>query len=100
MAQIVRPVNKALVHAVLTSWLNMVCNTAMSKIRTQRTPHSDKAVIDELGGSTELAKRLGLDPARGGVQRVDNWKYRGIPAAVRLQHLRLFGRSSHAQKTN
>jgi hypothetical protein len=64
----------------------------MNTDRAKRTPHSDKAVIDELGGSTELARKLGLDPARGGVQRVENWKYRGIPAAVRLQHLRLFGR--------
>jgi hypothetical protein len=49
----------------------------------------DKAVIAALGGPSALAKRLGF-PAVGGVQRVQNWLTRGIPAAVRLEHMALF----------
>jgi len=50
---------------------------------------NDADVIDALGGPTQLAARLGYtDP--GGVQRVSNWKRRGIPPRVRLEHQRLF----------
>lgn len=52
---------------------------------------ADKALIQELGGPAEVARKLGFDPADGGVQRVQNWTVRGIPAAVRLKHLDLFG---------
>ena len=46
---------------------------------------SDKDLIDGLGGSTKLAARLGYS-----VQRVENWKKRGIPAQVRLDHPDVF----------
>ena len=46
---------------------------------------SDKELIEDLGGSTKLAKRLGYS-----VQRVENWKARGIPAQVRLDHPDVF----------
>lgn len=49
----------------------------------------DKAVIAALGGPAELARKLGFK-APGSVQRVYNWLDRGIPAAVRLQHMSLF----------
>ncbi len=42
----------------------------------------DAALIDRLGGAAKLAKRLRYDPKKGGVQRVQNWKARGIPASV------------------
>lgn len=48
----------------------------------------DRAVIDDLGGPTAVARRLGWYP--GGVQRVSNWRNRGIPALVRLQRPDLF----------
>lgn len=57
------------------------------------TPHPDKAVIDALGGPAEVARRLNLDP-KNGVQRVHNWTTRGIPPAVRLENLNIFGPSS------
>jgi len=47
-------------------------------------------LIDALGGPALLAERLGFDPARGGTQRVHNWRTRGIPAAVRLAHPEIF----------
>jgi hypothetical protein len=44
--------------------------------------NEDAALIDRLGGPSKLAKRLRYDPKKGGVQRVQNWKIRGIPASV------------------
>ncbi len=55
------------------------------------TQHPDKALIDSLGGPAKVARWLRLDPAKGGVQRVQNWTTRGIPARVRLDHLDVFG---------
>jgi hypothetical protein len=46
-------------------------------------------IIDELGGSTSLALKLGM-PKRGGAQRVGNWRKRGIPPAVLIEHLAIF----------
>lgn len=46
---------------------------------------SDKDLIDDLGGSTKVAALLGYS-----VQRVENWKKRGIPAQVRLDHPNVF----------
>lgn len=42
----------------------------------------DAALIERLGGPATLARRLRFDPKKGGVQRVQNWKVRGIPASV------------------
>ena len=52
--------------------------------------HPDAAVIDRLGGSAEVARKLGYDPSAGGVQRVQNWKMRGIPELVRLKNPSIF----------
>jgi hypothetical protein len=46
---------------------------------------SDKDLIDTLGGPAKLARRLGYS-----VQRVENWKKRGIPAQVRLDNPDVF----------
>ncbi|WP_159917853.1 hypothetical protein [Pantoea sp. 18069] len=53
--------------------LNMVFNFAM---------HPDTQLIGRFGGATKLAARLGFPIKGGGVQRVQNWKGRGIPASV------------------
>ncbi len=55
------------------------------------THHADAALIDRLGGPAVLAKRLGFDPSSGGVQRVQNWKARGIPELLRYQRADVFG---------
>lgn len=44
--------------------------------------HPDSQLIDRFGGATKLAARLGFSIKGGGVQRVQNWKERGIPASV------------------
>lgn len=51
---------------------------------------TDAQIIDELGGHIKLAERLGYK-RRGGAERVNNWRTRGIPARVKLEHLALFG---------
>lgn len=51
---------------------------------------TDAQIIDDLGGPAKVAELLGLS-AKSGTQRVHNWKTRGIPPAIRLDHLDLFG---------
>jgi len=51
---------------------------------------TDKQLIDELGGPTNVARLLGFELVKG-PQRVQNWKIRGIPSKIRLQYLDLFG---------
>lgn len=53
------------------------------------TLEADRALIQSLGGPTQLAKRLGYDKP-GSVQRVQNWMARGIPPAVKLANPDLF----------
>lgn len=50
----------------------------------------DGALIDSLGGPARVAERLGYDKAKGGVQRVQNWKTRGIPWRVKAERPDLF----------
>jgi hypothetical protein len=49
----------------------------------------DKALIESYGGSARLARILGLTGV-GAVQRVNNWKTRGIPPAVKLGYPHIF----------
>jgi hypothetical protein len=46
---------------------------------------NDKDLIENLGGSAKVAQELGYT-----VQRVQNWKDRGIPAKVKLDRPDLF----------
>lgn len=52
--------------------------------------HQDYERIKVLGGAAKVAELLGFDKARGGVQRVHNWRERGIPAAVKVARPDLF----------
>lgn len=54
---------------------------------------TDSQIIDDLGGAAKVAELLGFRSDIG-TQRVHNWKARGIPAAVRLKHLDVFGTSA------
>lgn len=58
---------------------------------------NDGALIDSLGGAAKVAEILGLDK-NGGVQRVHNWKSRGIPAQVKLDHPELFIRKEFSDQ--
>lgn len=50
---------------------------------------SDAELIEKLGGPAALAERLGYDKD-GGVQRVQNWRTRGIPAQVKVEFPAIF----------
>jgi hypothetical protein len=50
---------------------------------------SDADLIDQLGGPAKVCELLRI-PKAGGVQRVQNWKVRGIPARVKLERPDLF----------
>lgn len=50
----------------------------------------DAALIEALGGPAKVAEKLGYDKANGGLQRVQNWITRGIPAAVKVERPDLF----------
>lgn len=49
-------------------------------------------LIDAVGGDKAFARLLGIDDKPGFQQRVNNWKRRGMPADVVLDHLRLIQR--------
>lgn len=46
-------------------------------------------LIDAHGGDTALAKKLGL-PTPAGSRRVHNWRARGIPPRIQIDHPELF----------
>lgn len=61
---------------------------------------TDAELIDHHGGPARLAAKLGWHEGRA-VQRIHNWRSRGIPAAVKLDHPDLFPRettSTHPQE--
>ena len=60
--------------------------------------HPDAELITRLGGPAELARKLGIDPRSGGTQRVQNWKYRGIPEIWKLRRADVFGPAPKRQK--
>lgn len=49
----------------------------------------DAELIQRLGGPSKVAELIGIDK-RGGAQRIQNWKVRGIPAEVKLKHMGIF----------
>lgn len=63
--------------------LNIVFNSGYME-------NTDKEIIANLGGATEVAKLLGYDLTKGGAQKVHNWIARGIPPKVKVEHPDLF----------
>ena len=59
----------------------MVCNVTMNANETSK-------IIEAAGGDSAFARLLGLDKTPGFQQRVNNWKRRGMPASVVLEHMR------------
>lgn len=73
---------------MLTKTINVVFNQAMMIKHSEL--HPDSKIIDDLGGPSKLAELLGYDKTHGGVQRIQNWKKRGIPSSVKIAHPELF----------
>jgi hypothetical protein len=82
MRVIVPQLNKLLLHKLFASSLNIVFNVCM-------TDKDDKTLILDLGGPAKVAEILGFDKP-GGVQRVQNWMTRGIPAQQKVDRPDLF----------
>lgn len=61
--------------------------------------NEDSKLIDALGGPAKVAELLGYSKLDGGVQRVHNWRTRGIPSKVRLEHANVFAAASRQQAT-
>lgn len=57
---------------------------------------NDSELIKRLGGPTKVAELLKFDQA-GGVQRVQNWLKRGIPAQVKVDHPEIFMRTTNKE---
>ena len=57
----------------------------MDKIETQK-------LIKAAGGDTAFARLLGIGGHKGCQQRVNNWKRRGIPPSVVLDHFEMIQR--------
>jgi hypothetical protein len=52
-------------------------------------PMNDKEIIEYYGGSTKLARKLGLLSHHDAI-KVNQWKVRGIPARIKLQFPEVF----------
>ncbi len=76
---------------VFDIYLNVLFNRRM-----ESSEHPDWALVTGLGGPTKVADLLGL-PKDGGVQRVQNWKFRGIPSAVKVEWPDLFMKAAAAR---
>lgn len=66
----------------------MVCNIGMNQEKSTQL-EADRALIERFGGPSKLAQLLGFSRV-GGVQRVQNWKVRGIPSNVKLAYPDVF----------
>lgn len=55
-------------------------------MRAIMAPKQTKDLIDAAGGDAAFAKLLGIENEEGVIQRVNNWKRRGMPSAVELDH--------------
>lgn len=56
------------------------------------TPEESERLIEAAGGPIAFAKLLGIEDAPWRNQRISNWRRRGIPPAVVLEHHELFQR--------
>ena len=81
--------NGLLLHRAFAFCLNMVCNVAMNANETSK-------IIKAAGGDSAFARLIGIDKTPGFQQRVNNWKRRGMPPAVVLEHLRKIERLRRA----
>lgn len=50
------------------------------------TPAETSLLIEKAGGDSSFGRLLGIDSMPGWQQRVNNWKRRGIPSSVVVEH--------------
>lgn len=80
-------------HGKVTRGVDVALHIAFnSAMNVERKPelHPDAELIDQLGGPAAVADQLGIK-SKHRVQRVQNWKYRGIPPFIRVTRVDVFG---------
>jgi len=65
------------------------------KTNNQIELHDDARLIDAIGGVAKVAMTLGYSK-----ERVNNWRYRGIPARVILDKPRLWSKARRLVKND
>ncbi len=50
------------------------------------TPEKTVQLIEAAGGDLAFADLLGLEVRPGLQQRINNWKHRGLPKAIMVEH--------------
>lgn len=61
------------------------------------SPAETTSLIGAAGGDSAFARLLGIDGQPGYQQRVNNWKRRGIPPSVVIEHYDTIQRLSREQ---
>lgn len=82
----VAQLNMLLINVVFAFLLHMMFNAGMD---ISKVDHPDWALIVRHGGPAKVARLLGYE-ANGGTQRVQNWRYRGVPAEVKIAFPEIF----------
>ncbi len=62
-------------------------------------PEETKAIIEAAGGDTAFGKLLGIDGVPRYQQRINNWKRRGMPSDVVLDHYEVVKRLQEQRKS-
>lgn len=70
----------------------------MMPMDTQNALERDRELIRALGGPAKVARLLKLDTRSGGIQRVQNWLSRGIPAKVKIDYPQHFLKQKRAKR--
>ena len=74
------------VYTTCAASLDFVCT---QRVKFPVMPDATR-LITALGGPTKVCELLGYDKRGGGVQRINNWRFRGIPYKVQLSHASLW----------
>lgn len=70
---------RSLLHAMIDFYYTACVNSLMTGEETE-------ILISAAGGDAAFARLLGIADQAWAAQRVNNWKTRGLPSAVELEH--------------
>ena len=90
---------RGIVNSALTCFYTSWYHANYTACLVTTDVHSDSQLIDDLGGPAAVCALLGYDKAKGGLQRVHNWRVRGIPPKVKLERPDVFLRLRSEDKT-
>ena len=70
----------------------------LTSMDTQNAIERDRELIRALGGPAKVARLLKFNTKSGGIQRVQNWMARGIPAKVKVDFPQIFMRPAKQKR--